>query len=423
MKHFFANFDKILQQMSKGRESKPHIGIYGRRNNGKSSLINCLAGQDIAIVSDHAGTTTDPVKKSFEITGFGPVILVDTAGIDDSGDLGQKRIDRTLRTLEIIDLALLVVTNNSWGEYEDDLIGKFNDKDIPVIVIHSKSDLEAPSVEFSAGVLSKTGTSLFEFSSKDKRNYEKLITLIKDSIPEHSMKTPTLLGDLINYGDIVLLITPIDVEAPEGRLILPQVQAIRDILDNDAVAIVLKEREVDAFLKKTKIRPALAVTDSQVFVKADASVPKDIPLTSFSIMLARFKGDFDNYLKGTPKISELKDGDRVLLLESCTHHVSCDDIGRTKIPRWITGFTGKKIEYDVVAGLDILLRPVTDYSLIIQCGGCMITRKQLHNRLHAAIKAGVAVTNYGMAIAYVQGIYNRAVEPFTKTKRDSSVYL
>jgi [FeFe] hydrogenase H-cluster maturation GTPase HydF len=409
--------------MSKGRESKPHIGIYGRRNNGKSSLINCLAGQDIAIVSDHAGTTTDPVKKSFEITGFGPVILVDTAGIDDSGDLGQKRIDRTLRTLEIIDLALLVVTNNSWGEYEDDLIGKFNEKDIPVIVIHNKSDIEQPSGEFSAAVLSKTGTPLFEFSSKDKRNYEKLITLIKDSIPEHSMKTPTLLGDLINYGDIVLLITPIDVEAPEGRLILPQVQAIRDILDNDAVAIVLKEREVDAFLKKTKIKPALAVTDSQVFMKADASVPKDIPLTSFSIMLARFKGDFDNYLKGTPKISELKDGDRVLLLESCTHHVSCDDIGRTKIPRWITGFTGKNIEYDVVAGLDVLPRPVTDYSLIIQCGGCMITRKQLHNRLHAAIRAGVPVTNYGMAIAYVQGIYNRAVEPFTKIKRDSSVYL
>ncbi|MBK7626574.1 MAG: [FeFe] hydrogenase H-cluster maturation GTPase HydF [Bacteroidales bacterium] len=409
--------------MSKGRESKPHIGIYGRRNNGKSSLINCLAGQDIAIVSDHAGTTTDPVKKSFEITGFGPVILVDTAGIDDSGDLGQKRIDRTLRTLDIIDLALLVVTNNSWGEYEDDLIVKFNEKDIPVVVIHSKSDLEAPSADFSAGVLSKTGTPLFEFSSEDKRNYEELITLIKDSIPEHSMKTPTLLGDLINYGDIVLLITPIDVEAPEGRLILPQVQAIRDILDNDAVAIVLKEREVDVFLKKTKIRPALAVTDSQVFVKADASVPKDIPLTSFSIMLARFKGDFDNYLKGTPKISELKDGDRVLLLESCTHHVSCDDIGRTKIPRWITGFTGKKIEYDVVAGLDILPRPVTDYSLIIQCGGCMITRKQLHNRLQSAIRAGVPVTNYGMAIAYVQGIYNRAVEPFTKSKRDSSVYL
>jgi [FeFe] hydrogenase H-cluster maturation GTPase HydF len=409
--------------MAKGRESKPHIGIYGRRNNGKSSLINCLAGQDIAIVSDHAGTTTDPVKKSFEITGFGPVILVDTAGIDDSGDLGQKRVDRTVRTLDIIDLALLVVTNNSWGKYEDDLIRKFRNLDIPFIIIHSKSDIEEPTTDFRNKISSYTGTSLFEFSSLDKRNYEELISLIRNTIPEQSYKTPTLLGDLISYGDIVILITPIDVEAPAGRLILPQVQAIRDILDNDAVAVMLKEREVDAFLKKTKIKPALAITDSQVFVKADASIPHDIPLTSFSIMLARFKGDFDNYLKGTPKISELKDGDRVLLLESCTHHVSCDDIGRTKIPRWITNFTGKKIEYEVVAGLDILPRPITEYSLVIQCGGCMITRKQLHNRLNAAIKAGVPVTNYGMAIAYVQGIYKRAVAPFVKGEKDQRLYL
>ena len=409
--------------MSKGRESKPHIGIYGRRNSGKSSLINCLAGQDISIVSDHAGTTTDPVKKSFEITGFGPVILVDTAGIDDSGDLGQKRVYRTVRTLDIIDLALLVVTDNSWGKYEDDLMKKFREQDLPFIVIHSKSDIEEPTEDFRNKVLTITEAFLFEFSSLDKRNYEELISLIRLTIPEHSFKTPTLLGDLISYGDIVLLITPIDVEAPAGRLILPQVQAIRDILDNDAVAIVLKEREVDAFLKNTKIKPALAITDSQVFVKADASVPHDIPLTSFSIMLARFKGDFDNYLKGTPKISELKDGDRVLLLESCSHHVSCDDIGRTKIPRWITGFTGKKIECDVVAGLDALPRPVTDYSLVIQCGGCMITRKQLHNRLQPAIKAGVPVTNYGMAIAYVQGIYNRAIAPFVKGDKDHNIYL
>jgi len=409
--------------MSKGRESKPHIGIYGRRNSGKSSLINCLAGQDISIVSDHAGTTTDPVKKSFEITGFGPVILVDTAGIDDSGDLGQKRVYRTVRTLDIIDLALLVVTDNSWGKYEDDLMKKFREQDLPFIVIHSKSDIEEPTEDFRIKVLTITEAFLFEFSSLDKRNYEELISLIRLTIPEHSFKTPTLLGDLISYGDIVLLITPIDVEAPAGRLILPQVQAIRDILDNDAVAIVLKEREVDAFLKNTKIKPALAITDSQVFVKADASVPHDIPLTSFSIMLARFKGDFDNYLKGTPKISELKDGDRVLLLESCSHHVSCDDIGRTKIPRWITGFTGKKIECDVVAGLDALPRPVTDYSLVIQCGGCMITRKQLHNRLQPAIKAGVPVTNYGMAIAYVQGIYNRAIAPFVKGDKDHNIYL
>jgi [FeFe] hydrogenase H-cluster maturation GTPase HydF len=408
---------------SKGRESQPHIGIYGRRNNGKSSLINCLAGQEIAIVSDHAGTTTDPVKKSFEITGFGPVIFVDTAGIDDSGDLGQKRVDRTVGTLEIIDLALLVVTDNSWGKYEDEFIKKFNNHDLPYIVIHSKSDIHEPTSEFQHKVLKLTGTLLFEFSSADKRNYEELITLIRNTIPEHSYNTLTLLGDLIKYGDIVILITPIDIEAPAGRLILPQMQAIRDILDNEAVALVLKEREVDAFLKKTRIKPALAITDSQVFVKADASIPHDIPLTSFSILLARFKGDFDNYLKGTPKLSDLKDGDRVLLLESCTHHVSCDDIGRTKIPRWITSFTGKKIEYDVVAGLDSLSRPITDYSLVIQCGGCMITRKQLHNRLQSAIKAGVPVTNYGMAIAYVQGIYNRAIAPFVKGEKDQNTYL
>ena len=409
--------------MLKGKESKPHIGIYGRRNNGKSSLINALAGQDIAIVSEQAGTTTDPVKKSFEITGFGPVILIDTAGIDDSGDLGEKRIERTLKTLDIIDLALLVVTGSSWGEYEDDLVKRFRSLDIPFIVINNKSDLVAPGSDFRNKVREKSGAELFEFSALDKRNYEELIRLISTSIPEHSLRTPALLGDLINYGDIVLLITPIDVEAPAGRLILPQVQAIRDILDNDAVAIVLKEREVDAFLKRTGIRPALAVTDSQVFVKADASVPHDIPLTSFSIMLAHFKGDFENYLKGTPKISDLKDGDRVLLLESCTHHVACDDIGRTKIPRWISNFTGKKIEFDVVAGLDSLPRPITDYSLLVQCGGCMITRRQLHNRLQPAVKAGVPITNYGMAIAYVQGIYKRAIAPFVKDIDLSESYL
>ena len=409
--------------MTKGKDQKPHIGIYGRRNNGKSSLINSLAGQDIAIVSEHAGTTTDPVKKSFEITGFGPVILIDTAGIDDSGDLGTKRVDRTIRTLEIIDLAILVVTHNSWGKYEDQLIEKFSDQEIPFIIIHNKSDLQKPTVEFRKKVESATGLNPFEYSSVDKRNYEDLIKLIRETIPEHSYKTSSLLGDLIKYGDIVILITPIDVEAPAGRLILPQVQAIRDILDNDAVAIILKEREVDAFLKNTKIRPALAITDSQVFVKADASIPPDIPLTSFSIMLARFKGDFDNYLKGTPKISGLKDGDRVLILESCTHHVACDDIGRTKIPRWISNFTGKKIDYDVVAGLDALPRPIIDYSLVIQCGSCMITRRQLHNRLSPAIKAGVPVTNYGMAIAYVQGIYKRAIAPFIKGSGNSDYYL
>ncbi|MDY0097735.1 MAG: [FeFe] hydrogenase H-cluster maturation GTPase HydF [Bacteroidales bacterium] len=409
--------------MDKGKDSKPHIGIYGRRNNGKSSLINCLAGQDIAIISDQAGTTTDPVKKSFEITGFGPVILIDTAGIDDSGELGQKRVERTLRTLDTIDLAILVIAENEWGSFEDGLVEKFRSQDLPFIIVHNKSDIAEPNADLKNMVRNLTGTEIIEFSTIDKRNYEELIKQVRESIPEHSLRTPALLGDLIKHGDVVLLITPIDVEAPAGRLILPQVQAIRDILDNDAVAIILKEREVDMFLKKTGIKPALAVTDSQVFVKADASIPSGIPLTSFSILLARFKGDFENYQKGTPKISELKDGDRVLLLESCTHHVACDDIGRTKIPRWITNFTGMKLEFEVVAGLDALPRPITDYALVIQCGGCMITRKQIHNRLKAAVRAGVPVTNYGMAIAYVQGIYQRALSPFVNNPREEETYL
>jgi len=409
--------------MSKGKESKPHIGIYGRRNNGKSSLINRLAGQDIAIVSDFAGTTTDPVKKSFEITGFGPVILIDTAGIDDTGELGEKRIEKTLASIKTVDLAILVITENSFDSFERQLIKEFEETDTPFFVVHNKSDIQSLDEITKKKITEEFKTEIIQFNTVNDGNIEGIIKLIKKTIPESAYKTPSLVGDLLSYGDIVLLITPIDIEAPAGRLILPQVQAIRDILDNDAVAIVLKEREVDAFLRKTKIKPALAITDSQIFTKADASVPAYIPLTSFSIVLARFKGDFESYLKGTPKISELKDGDRVLMLESCTHHVSCDDIGRVKIPRWLSNFTGKKLEYDVVAGLQKLPRPITDYALIVQCGGCVITRKQLINRLKPAIDAGVPVTNYGMAIAYVQGIYQRAIAPFVKTNQSSLEYL
>lgn len=409
--------------MAKGKESKPHIGIYGRRNNGKSSLINKLAGQDIAIVSDYAGTTTDPVKKSFEITGFGPVILIDTAGIDDVGELGEKRIDKTLATIKTVDLAILVITENTFGDFEKMLIDEFKKSDTPFFIVHNKSDIHPLSDEKRAYIVSQTNAVINEFSTLKSDYPERLIRLIKKTIPESAYKSTSLVGDLLSYGDIVLLITPIDVEAPAGRMILPQVQAIRDILDNDAVAIVLKEREVDAFLRKTKITPALAITDSQIFTKADASVPKNVPLTSFSIVLARLKGNFEAYLKGTPKIADLKDGDRVLMLESCTHHVSCDDIGRIKIPRWLTNFTGKKLEYDVVAGLDKLPRDIKEYALVIQCGGCVITQKQLVNRLQPAIDAGIPVTNYGMAIAYVQGIYERAVAPFMKSASSSMDYL
>ncbi|MDE5418183.1 [FeFe] hydrogenase H-cluster maturation GTPase HydF [Labilibaculum sp. DW002] len=405
-----------------GRERRPHIGIFGRRNNGKSTLINFLAGQDIAIVSDVAGTTTDPVKKSFEITGFGPVILIDTAGIDDTGDLGKKRILKTNQAIKTIDLAILVITQNTFGDFELGLIEKFRKQDVPFIAVHNKQDIELLH-QNTSDLLQKNGAKEILHFSNNEGNIEPIVNSIKTTIPESAYTTPSLLGDLISYGDIVLLITPIDIEAPEGRLILPQVQAIRDILDNDAVCIVLKEKEVDAFLRKTGIKPKLVVTDSQVFLKAGASIPSDIALTSFSIMLAHFKGNFSAYLNGTPKISELKDGDKVLLLESCTHHSSCDDIGRVKIPRWISNFTGKQLEYVVVAGLDEVPGDISDYALLIQCGGCMITPKQLGNRLQPAIDAGIPVTNYGMAIAYVQGIYNRAVAPFAKIEDSTSDYL
>jgi [FeFe] hydrogenase H-cluster maturation GTPase HydF len=408
--------------MAKGRENKPHVGIFGRRNNGKSSLINFLADQDIAIVSDVAGTTTDPVKKSIEIQGVGPVILVDTAGIDDEGELGGKRISKTLKTLELIDFAILVITSNTFESFEKNLIGKFKYYNIPYVVVHNKDDIAALDQDTAENIKQQTGKQAFSLSvlKPDNRNREALIKLIKEKMPSTVWKKPSLLGDLVSYGDIVLLITPIDIEAPEGRLILPQVQTIRDVLDNDCTAIVVKEREVDAFLRKTGLKPDLVITDSQVFLKADASIPKDIPLTSFSIVLARLKGDFFNYIEGTPEISALKDGDRVLLLESCTHHVSCDDIGRVKIPRWMGNFTGKKLHYDTVAGLDKLPRPIEDYSLVVQCGGCMITQKQLQNRLLPAIEKKIPVTNYGMAIAYVQGIFNRAVEPFLKVKESNN---
>jgi len=400
--------------MEKGRELKPHIGIYGRRNYGKSSFINCLTGQDIAIVSDVAGTTTDPVKKSYEISGFGPVVLIDTAGLDDEGEIGQKRIKKTLETLSIVDLAILLITNNTFDDFEKKIIENFNSWDIPYLVVYNKIDLYPPEPSFIEATEKYLKKKIIPFSSIKKEGLEDLINQIKNAIPESAYRTPSLVGDLIKAGDLVLLITPIDVQAPEGRLILPQVQVIRDVLDHDGICIVLKEREVDSFFKNYKIKPALAITDSQIFLKANAMVPEDIPLTGFSVLFARFKGPFEQYLKGTPKISQLKDGDRVLLLESCSHHVSCDDIGRVKIPRWLSQFTGKKLIFEVVAGLNSIEKPITEYSLIIQCGGCMITRKQLHNRLKPAIDAGIPVTNYGMTIAYLQGVYERAIKPFIK---------
>ncbi len=399
--------------MQKGKASFPHIGIYGKRNSGKSATINYITGQDVAIVSDIAGTTTDPVKKSLEIIDFGPVVLIDTAGIDDVGELGKLRIQKTEESIKHVDLALLIITNNTLDESEEHLIKAFTKTDTPFIIVHNHSDREPLQPKYAAQLKERFNTSVVELSALKKTGLEALTKAIKETIPERSFAHPSMMGDLIEPGDAVLLITPIDSEAPAGRMILPQVQAIRDVLDNDAVAIVLKENEVENFLKKTGIKLALAVTDSQVFDKAHAMIPHDVPLTSFSTLLARLKGDFDNYLLGTPKISELRDGDKILILESCTHHVSCDDIGRTKIPNWLNKFTGKKLEFTVVTGLEQLPN-IQDYALVVQCGGCMITRKQIFNRLQPAIEAGIPITNYGMTIAYVQGIYDRAIAPFNR---------
>jgi [FeFe] hydrogenase H-cluster maturation GTPase HydF len=358
--------------------------------------------------------------------------MIDTAGIDDSGELGLKRVGKTKEVLKIIDMGILLIAHNKFEEPEINLIHDFQQNDLPFLIIHNKSDEEIIEPVLAAAISEKYGTPVIGFSALNPKgkmitnnagNPDEIIKRIRETIPETAFRKQTLVGDLISYGDVVLLITPIDIEAPEGRMILPQVQVIRDVLDHDGVAVVCKEREVDAFLKKMNPKPVLVVTDSQVFPKADAAIPKEIPLTSFSIVLARQKGDFQNYIKGTPFLSKLRDGDRLLILESCTHHVSCDDIGRVKIPRWLSNFSGKNLEFDTVAGLAQITRPITDYAMVIQCGGCMITRKQIVSRLKPAIDAGIPVTNYGMAIAYIHGIYNRAIAPFTKNQADAVDYL
>jgi len=398
--------------MLKARDTKPHIGIFGRRNSGKSSLINALTGQDIAIVSDIAGTTTDPVKKSLEIDGVGPAILIDTAGIDDSGILGEKRIAKSKEMLKVIDLAILVISHNMFDESEKELIRDFRSHEIPFLILHNKSDLEPVEAALARVIRDRYQVPVIDFCAAQPSNLGEVASLIRETIPETAFRKRPLVGDLINPGDTVVLITPIDTEAPEGRMILPQMQVIRDVLDQDGVCVVLKENEVAGYIGKMTPRPVLAITDSQVFPKANAAVPEDIPLTSFSIVLARQKGDFEEYLKGTPAIDGLKDGDRVLILESCSHHVTCDDIGRIKIPGWLRGYTGKILEFDTVAGLSRIERPITDYALVVQCGGCMITRKQIRQRLKPAIDAGIPVTNYGMMISFVHGIFERAVAPF-----------
>lgn len=400
------NFHNLM-----AKDLKPHIGIFGRMNNGKSSIINKLTGQKMAIVSEQAGTTTDPVKKSIEIFGIGPVILIDTAGIDDMSELGKQRVEKTYQTLKEIDCAILVIAGNVFGEPERKLIEEFKKHETPFIVVHNKADIEHIDLRLLLDIEQNFSTKVLEFSALND-DAKMLQEALKNAIPESAYKKTSLLGGIIKPGQTIVLVTPIDDEAPEGRMILPQVMAIRDVLDNDCICVVLKETALKQYFDNNP-KPALVVTDSQVFALVNKIVPQDVQLTSFSIILARLRGDFENYLKGTPHLSQLNDGDKILMLESCTHEISCGDIGRVKLPNLIRKFTGKNIEFTYLAGLTPI-ENIHQYAMAIQCGGCMATRKQLINRTNMAVENGIPISNYGMAIAYMNGIFERVTSAVSR---------
>lgn len=396
----------------KGNELKPRIGIFGRRNYGKSSLINYLTGQNIAIVSDTPGATTDPVRKTMELGGVGPVIWIDTAGIDDFGSLGAMRVEKSLQELKQCDLAIIILSENRFEEPEETLVENCKKSNVPFLFVYSQSDRIAPDNVFIDSMKQKFGTTPYIYNISSDQFRLPLLGLIRDALPESAYRHQSLLAGVISPSDRVVMVTPIDSSAPEGRMILPQVQVLRDILDNDAVAIVCKETELQSTLSSMPSSPNLVITDSQVFGMVSQMVPDSVPLTSFSIVLARAKGLFDEYIQGTSAINSLDDGDKVLILESCTHNVTCEDIGRVKLPKLLLKHTGKELHFDVVAGLTALQTPITDYALVIQCGGCVVTPKQLASRLAPAIDANIPVSNYGLALAFLNGIFHRAIRPF-----------
>ncbi len=391
------------------RENKIHIGFFGRCNVGKSTLINTLVGQDISIVSEYSGTTTDTVKKTIELTDIGQVVLIDTAGIDDKSVLGEERKKKTLDIFSQVDFAVLVISENRFDIYEENIIDECKRYSTPYIVVYNKEDL------FPIQENLKTGVSLI-VSKEDKSTREKLHQILRQEIRKLSLEQQKpLLNDIIDQGDVVVLVTPIDASAPKGRLILPQVKTIREIIDQHAIAITVQETELGQainLLGKEKIK--LVITDSQIFKKVDSIVPKEIPLTSFSIILAKEKGNFNQYLSGTLRIDSLQDGDNILILESCTHTPTCEDIGRVKLPNMLKKYTGKNLNFTFSAGLSNSFNDIEKYQLVIQCGGCMATKKQMQNRLLPFIEKNMAITNYGMTISYVNGIFKRAVAIFQK---------
>lgn len=387
-----------------------HIGFFGRRNVGKSSLLNALARQDVSIVSDVAGTTTDPVEKPMELLPLGPVLFIDTAGIDDVGSLGDLRVAKTRQAFDRTDLAVVVACSATWGDFEEHLLDEFRQRETPTIVVLNKIDIDSPVASLIDDLKSKK-TKVIQTSATNKVGIADLRQALISTAPADFIDNPAIVADLVGPGEMAVLVVPIDKEAPKGRLILPQVQAIRDLLDGDAFCMVVKERELRAALARLTIPPKLVVTDSQAFLKVAADTPSNVMLTSFSIIFSRFKGDLITQVRGALAIEKLRGGDRILIAEACSHHPIGEDIGRVKIPRWLTQYVGAALQIEHVQGHD-MPEDLSSYKLVIHCGACMWNRREMLSRIARCQQAGVPITNYGLTIAYSLGIFERALTPF-----------
>lgn len=404
-----------MQKTPKGL--RLHIAVFGRRNVGKSSVLNTLTQQDVSIVSEVAGTTTDPVEKAMELLPIGPVLFIDTAGIDDLGALGALRVRRTYQVFDRTDIAILITEANVWGEYEDKIMQEIRKRKIPLLVIFNKIDLFITE-RLAKEKLDEEKIPYCEICalSKGWEVTDRIKSKIIEILPDDCLNPPPIIADLIGIGETAILVIPIDKEAPKGRIILPQVQTLRDILDKRASALIVNEKELPRAINNLRKNPAIVVTDSQAFEEVFASVPCDIPVTSFSILFARSKGNLLELVRGAKMIGELNLGDKILISEACTHHPIGDDIGRVKIPRWINQKIGSKISFEVVSGHDFP-ENLKQYKLIIQCGCCVFNRREVLSRIYKAKSQGVPITNYGLAIAYLFGVMERALELFRLPKQ------
>ncbi len=392
-----------------------HIGIFGRRNAGKSALLNLLTRQYVSIVSDVPGTTTDPVEKPMEMLPLGPILFIDTAGVDDEGALGAARVARTRQVLDRTDLALLVLDAGRWGTYEDQCVAEFRARQIPMVVICNKSDLTPPPPDLVAR-LEAEGIPWASAAAAKGQGLEAIRAVLIRCVPDEWLRPPPLIADLVPSGETVILVIPIDKEAPKGRLIQPQVLAIRELLDHGCLALTVRDTELRQALESLIHPPAMVVTDSQAFLRVAADTPANIAMTSFSILMARQKGDLGQFVEGALAIDDLRPGDRVLIAEACSHHPIADDIGREKIPRWLQRHVGGELNFTTVQGRDFP-EDLTRYRLVVHCGACMWTRREVLNRLVRCKAAGVPICNYGITIAYTLGLFERALQPFPEAER------